>query len=112
VIRAFGAADPLSPEDLESAPVRYPRPATLDAPLPAPYEKAGEALQRLGLQTIGDLVDHLPSDRREGRTVATLVPGESATVVVEVRSIRSRSVRRRGMRPLVEATVADESGPM
>jgi ATP-dependent DNA helicase RecG len=112
VIRAFGSADPLAPEDLEYAQVRYPRPSILDAPLPAPYEKAGEALQRLGLHTIGDLIDHLPSDRREGRTVATLIPGESATVVVEVRSIRSRSVRRRGMRPLVEATVADESGPM
>src|SRR5205085_1766997 len=51
-------------------------------------------------------------DRREARTVAALSPGETATVVVEVRSIRSRSVRRRGMRPLVEATVADETGPM
>ena len=38
--------------------------------------------------------------------------GERATVVVEVRSIASRSVRRRGMRPLVEATVADETGSM
>ena len=38
--------------------------------------------------------------------------GETATVVVEVRAITSRPVRRRGMRPLVEATVADASGPM
>src|SRR6185437_12291925 len=66
----------------------------------------------LELHTVGDLLERLPRDRREGRTVATLVPGEAATVVVEVRSIRSRSVRRRGMRPLVEATVADETGPM
>jgi ATP-dependent DNA helicase RecG len=44
--------------------------------------------------------------------VADLEPGDSATVVVQVRSISSRSVRRRGMRPLVEATVADESGAM
>jgi ATP-dependent DNA helicase RecG len=35
-----------------------------------------------------------------------------ASVVVEVRSIRSRPVRRRGMRPLVEATVADGTGVM
>ena len=40
------------------------------------------------------------------------MPGETASVVVEVRSIRSRPVRRRGMRPLVEATVADETGLM
>ena len=44
--------------------------------------------------------------------MAQLVPGETATVVVEVRSIASRPVRRRGMRPLVEATVADGSGSM
>ena len=33
-------------------------------------------------------------------------------MVVEVRSITSRPVRRRGMRPLVEAVVADETGTM
>ncbi|HEY8866579.1 MAG TPA: ATP-dependent DNA helicase RecG [Solirubrobacteraceae bacterium] len=76
---------------------------------PAPAAKGAEAL---GLHTVGDLLEHLPHDRREARTIAALVPGESATVVVEVRSIRSRPVRRRGMRPLVEATVADETGPM
>ena len=37
---------------------------------------------------------------------------ETATVLVEVRSIRSRPVRRRGMKPLVEATVADATGLM
>ena len=110
MIRAFGTGEPVALADLPK--VRLPRPSTLDAPLTAPYSKAEAALQRLGLHTVGDLLEHLPHDRREGRTVATLVPGESATVVVEVRSIRSRPVRRRGMRPLVEATVADESGPM
>ena len=44
--------------------------------------------------------------------MAELAPGESATVVVEVRDISSRSVRRRGMRPLVEATVGDGTGTM
>ena len=33
-------------------------------------------------------------------------------MLVEVRAIAARSVRRRGMRPLVEATVADATGPM
>ncbi len=70
------------------------------------------AADTLGLATVEDLLLHLPRDRREARTVAELVPGESATVVVQVRSISSRSVRRRGMRPLVEATVADDSGAM
>ncbi len=44
--------------------------------------------------------------------MATLSPDDVATVVVEVRSITSRPVRRRGMKPLVEATVADETGVM
>jgi ATP-dependent DNA helicase RecG len=62
--------------------------------------------------TIGDLLEHLPRDRREARTIAELVPGESATVVAEVAGVTSRSVRRRGMRPLVEATVRDDTGVM
>ena len=37
---------------------------------------------------------------------------ETATVVAEVRSITSRPVRRRGMKPLVEAVVADATGTM
>ena len=58
----------------------------------------------LGLHTVGDLLEHLPSDSREARTVAALRAGEQATVRGEVRSISARPVRRRGMRPLVEAT--------
>jgi ATP-dependent DNA helicase RecG len=113
-LRRFASAQPLEPRELEGAPLRsLPRPSRLAEPLEPPYEKARPALERLGLLTVGDLLEHLPHDAgREGRTVAELVAGESATVVVEVRSIRSRPVRRRGMKPLVEATVADESGPM
>ena len=46
--------------------------------------------------TVGDLLEHLPRDRSEARTIAELGAGEVATVVVEVRSITSRPVRRRG----------------
>src|SRR5712692_7550021 len=109
---AFGSVDPLDDEALHEAPVRWPRPSRLAAPLnvaPAPAAKGAAAL---GLETVGDLLAYLPHDRREARTVAALAPGETATVVVEVRNIRSRPVRRRGMRPLVEATVADATGPM
>jgi len=74
--------------------------------------KAGEALASMGLFTFGDLLEHVPRARREGRMVAALRAGETATVVVEVRTVTQRPVRRRGMRPIVEATVADESGPM
>jgi ATP-dependent DNA helicase RecG len=110
--RSFGTDEALDRDALEAAPVRSPRASRLAQPLSVPSKPAAKGLAALGLDNVGDLLEHLPHDRREARTVATLVPGESATVVVEVRSIRSRSVRRRGMRPLVEATVADATGPM
>jgi ATP-dependent DNA helicase RecG len=109
---AFASSDPLAADELERAPVDYPRPSRLKAPLALDGAKAQHGAQALGLLTVGDLLDHLPRARREARAVAELMPGESATVVVEVRGISSRSVRRRGMRPLVEATVADATGSM
>jgi ATP-dependent DNA helicase RecG len=113
MLRAFASGEPLpEPALMAAGPPRYPRLERLAAPLeirPAPAAKGAE---RLGLITVGDLLAHLPRDRSEARTVAQLAPGETATVIVEVRSIKSRPVRRRGMRPLVEAVVADASGPM
>ncbi len=69
-------------------------------------------MRALGLCTVGDLLEHLPSDSREARTVAALRAGEQATVAVQVRAITARPVRRRGMRPLVEATVFDATATM
>jgi ATP-dependent DNA helicase RecG len=109
-ITSFASSRPLERDELLEAPIRYPRPERLLAPLHAGGPKATEAASSLGLHTVGDLLEHLPHDRREARSVAQLTPEESATVVVEVRTISSRPVRRRGMRPLVEATVADGSG--
>jgi ATP-dependent DNA helicase RecG len=106
---AFASSEPLDPH---SGPARYPRPSRLAAPLKVSPPKAAAAAERLGLVTVGDLLEHLPRDRQDARTVAELSPGETATVVVEVRSISSRPVRRRGMRPLVEAVVADSTGAM
>jgi ATP-dependent DNA helicase RecG len=109
---SFATTEPLDAAGLHDAPVRYPRSSRLLAPLRLDGPKAQKAAETLGLLTVGDLLTHLPRDRREARSVAELAPGDTATVVVQVRSISSRSVRRRGMRPLVEATVADESGSM
>ncbi len=108
----FATSRPLEPDELHQASVRYPRPSRLAAPLKLQGAKAQQAALALGLHTVGDLLEHLPRDRREARAIAQLAPGESATVVVQVRTIASRSVRRRGMRPLVEATVADATGAM
>ncbi len=110
--RAFAGARALARAELLAAPVRWPRPSRLAEPLQAPTRKAAAGLRALGLETVGDLLEHLPSDSRQGRTVAALQAGEQATVAVEVRAIRARPVRRRGMRPLVEATVFDASATM
>ncbi len=111
-LAAFAATRVLPLEELHGAPIRYPRPSRLAAPLSLEGAKTQRAAETLGLRTVGELLDHLPRDRRQARTLEQLQLGESATVVVEVQSIASRSVRRRGMRPLVEATVSDGTGRM
>ncbi len=109
---SFASTRALTREQLLAAPVRWPRPSRLERPLEVPGKKAAAGLSTLGLETVGDLLEHLPSDSREARTVAGLTAGEQATVAVEVRSIAARPVRRRRMRPLVEAVVFDSSGSM
>jgi len=107
----FATAEPFDAEALRAAEVRLPRPSRLAAPLTHDLgPRAGRALETLGLHTVGDLLEHLPRARGEARTVATLQRGETATLLVEVRRIDTRSVRRRGMKPRVEANVADHTG--
>ena len=110
--RRFASTAPLEREELIQAPVRWPRPSRLARPLELPSKKMAAGMRALGLETVADLLEHLPSDSREARTVAALRAGEAATVAVEVRAIGARAVRRRGMRPLVEATVRDATGTM
>src|SRR5690606_28502839 len=108
----FATGEPLDAQALRAAPVRTPRPSRLRERLPGPERlgaKAARALETLGLRTVGDLIDHLPRARGEARTVATLVAGETATIVVEVRRIEAKPVRSRRMKPRVEATVADHT---
>jgi ATP-dependent DNA helicase RecG len=110
--RAFAQTRALEFPEMLQAAVRWPRPSRLAQPLSLRRGKVSEAMATLGLRTVGDLLEHLPRDRRAARTVAALRIGEQATVAVEVVSISARAVRKRGMRPLVEATVRDESGSM
>ncbi len=111
-LRAFGSARAATRAELLSAPVRWPQPARLREPLDVSARRLAEGLRALGVESVGALLEHLPRDRREARAIAQLRPGEQATVAVEVRSIAARPVRRRGMRPLVEAVVFDETGAM
>jgi ATP-dependent DNA helicase RecG len=109
---AFAGGERLTRAQMLAAPVRWPRPARLCATLELPSKKLGDGLAALGVSTLGELLEHLPRDRREARTVGELRAGEQATVAVRVRSIAGRQVRKRGMRGLVEATVFDDSGSM
>jgi ATP-dependent DNA helicase RecG len=110
--RAFAGLGEPTREQLLAAPLRWPRPSRLREPLKLAKGKLADGLAALGVHEVGDLLEHLPRDRREARSIAALQPGEQATVAVEVRSISARPVRRRGMRPLVEATVFDQSGSL
>ncbi len=111
-VLAFASGEPLARERLLGAPVRWPRPSRLATSLRLPGKRMAAGATALGLDTVGDLLQHLPSDSRESRTLAELRAGEPATVEVVVRSISARPVRRRGMRPLVEARVADAGGSL
>jgi ATP-dependent DNA helicase RecG len=108
--RAFASRAPLGAAQLAEAAVRVPRPSRLAGPPQAQTKKVGVALEALGIRSLRDLLEHLPRERRDMLRLRELSPGEPATVAVEVRAIRTRSLRRRGVRPLVEATVFDESG--
>jgi ATP-dependent DNA helicase RecG len=109
---AFGSSEELERDALSGAPVRWPRPSRLREHVRWSPRPAAEAAETLGLITVGDLLAHLPRDSGEARTISELSPEETATVIVEVRSITSRPVRRRGMKPLVEAVVSDATGVM
>ena len=93
-----------------------PRPSQLAAPIQSlrgAGPKLAGAAEEMGLATVGDLLMHVPHsyrDRAAPRKLADLRIGEEATVEVEVRSARVRPTRRRRL-VIVEASVADDSGP-
>ena len=108
----FASAEALDQDAMAAAPLKsVPRPSLLAEPLAVKHRRTAAALETLGIETPRDLLEHLPfrhEDRRDARPIVSLVPGEHATVIADVRRI-SRQRSRRG-RPRVEATVADESG--
>jgi ATP-dependent DNA helicase RecG len=111
-LRAFASTESLTWDELLLAPVHWPRPSRLQDALEVAPGKMADGLHALGLRSVGELLEHLPRDSRDARTVSGLKAGEAATVAVQVRTIAARSVRRRGMKPLVEASVFDETGTM
>jgi ATP-dependent DNA helicase RecG len=110
----FASSEDLTEADLREAELRsLPHPSRLTEPVTLPGA-AGKALVNLGIETVGDLLEHLPHahrDRRDVRLVRELGVGEEATLAVTVRSVAVRPMRDR-RRKRVEARVVDESGPL
>ena len=111
----FADTTELTLDDALRAELRsLPRPSRLGEPLDL-REQAREAAAALGIETVGELLEHLPrrhTDRQERRPIAGVGVEEDATVDVLVKSVRVQPLRNRRQRPRTEARVADESGPL
>jgi ATP-dependent DNA helicase RecG len=114
---AFATGSTQDRDGLRGAHLRSaPRPSLLAArieTLQGAGPKLSAAAAEMGLETVGDVLAHVPHsyrDRAAPRRLADLRIGEEATVEVIVRSARVRPTRRRGL-VIVEAQVADDSGP-
>jgi ATP-dependent DNA helicase RecG len=114
--RGFGSGAELDRGALLDVPLRsIPRPERLASPLTSLAgvgPKLAASAARIGLDTLGDLVENLPhgyADSAAPTEIAELRIGRRATIVAEVRSARVRPTRRRNLR-ILEATVADPSG--
>jgi ATP-dependent DNA helicase RecG len=114
--RAVGTGAPLDVGALRAAPLRSrQRPSRVSAPvtdLRGAGPRLAAAAAELGIETIGDVLLHVPRDYRDRTRLGLLGElriGEEATVLAEVHSVRVRPTRRRNLR-IVEAAVADASG--
>lgn len=72
-----------------------------------------EQLAKLGLETVRDLIWHLPArhdDYSRLRTIAQLQPGEQATVIANLWEVRERNISMR--RSIVQGVLADGTGTL
>jgi ATP-dependent DNA helicase RecG len=96
------------------APRSRPRPELLELPLDTLAgvgQTIRKRLARLGLETVGDLLEHAPfryEPAAPERRIAELLAEEEAAIAGEVRRVSSR--RARGRLTIVTAIVADETG--
>jgi ATP-dependent DNA helicase RecG len=121
-------AEPETPEASGSKPTRPPRapkqiedsdgvPAAMTAPLTTIAgigPKSAKTLRKLGLETLGDLLWHLPrryDDYSQLKTINRLWYGEDVTIIASVDQIKVRPVRG-GKMKLVEAVVTDGTGSL
>jgi ATP-dependent DNA helicase RecG len=112
-VRCFAGASEPARKQLLAAPLRWPRPSVLDrsiATIRGIGPKRAEAAAEAGIETIGDLLFHVPH-RHRVRTVeplAAVEPGREATVLVEVLGVKPSAFRRRGL-SIVSVKVGDDS---
>jgi len=102
----FASSDELTAAEARAAPIRsYPRPAALAEPL--------KGLDALGIETLGDLIEHFPHSHRDRalQDIASLAIGQDATVAATVRSVAVKPMRNRRQKR-VEARVFDHTGPL
>jgi ATP-dependent DNA helicase RecG len=102
----FASSDELTTADAASAAIRsYPRPELLTQPL--------KGLEALGVETLGDLIEHFPHSHRDRslQDIASLAIGQDATVAATVRSVAVKPMRNRRQKR-VEARVFDHTGPL
>ncbi len=74
--------------------------------------RRAEQLRRFGIETVEDLLYHLPfryEDRRRVRDIASLQAGEEAGVVADVAQVTERTVGG-GRRKILEAVLRDATG--
>jgi ATP-dependent DNA helicase RecG len=113
-VRSFAGSSELTATELRDAPVHWPRPSALDVSIQALEgvgPKTAEAAGEIGLRTVGDLLQRFPRRHRD-RTivpVASLEPGQKASLAVEVLGNPPRPFRRRGL-TILTVKVGDESG--
>jgi ATP-dependent DNA helicase RecG len=74
--------------------------------------RRGEQLRKFGIETVEDLLYHLPfryEDRRRVRAIRELRPGEEASVVGDLVQLEERHVGR-ARRRILEGVLRDETG--
>ena len=70
-------------------------------------------LAKFGLETIDDLLYHVPfryDDRRQMRRAGELQAGDTASAVLEIRRVDQRNVGKGGKRQILSAIAGDETG--
>lgn len=121
------APDPVPPPEMENdQPIPEEIPTRKEPPMPvldldfqAPIttikgigEKRQQALERMGISTINDLLYTFPrrhDDYSKLKPIGSLWYGEFVTIIGSVESVSSRAVRS-GKMKIVEALISDKSG--